>query len=336
MKSLKENKDRLLTVGIIIISVMGIVYFGYNAFSGGSGGDQSNPFEYNIDHFKKSDEALNHYTEIKQISPDMQKLYAIAIGPGDNLFISGDKTCTVYDQNWDRVSTLSLTKKARALSVDQNNDIYLAMTDHVQIIDESGNQKDKWLSFNDKSLITSIKVTSENVYVADAGNLIVLKYDKNGQLQQRIGEKDKSKEIPGFIIPSPFFDLAVDPDGYLWVVNPGRLSLENYTGEGDLRTKWGTSGMDVERFCGCCNPGHIAILDEGSFVTAEKGIARVKVYNRLGQLVSVVAGPDQFTEGTVGLDLAVDSRNRIYVLDPKRGMVRIFEKKSNLNGDENV
>jgi hypothetical protein len=86
--------------------------------------------------------------------------------------------------------------------------------------------------------------------------------------------------------------------------------------------------MDIERFCGCCNPGHIAILQDGSFVTAEKGIARVKIYNRLGQLVAVVAGPEKFMEGTVGMDLAVDSRNRIYVLDPKRHCVRIFEKKS--------
>jgi hypothetical protein len=84
--------------------------------------------------------------------------------------------------------------------------------------------------------------------------------------------------------------------------------------------------MSIEEFCGCCNPSHIALLDDGSFVTSEKGIARVKVSNRIGKLVSVVAGSDQFTEGTEDLDLAVDSKNRIYVLDPKRKMVRIFEK----------
>ena len=62
----------------------------------------------------------------------------------------------------------------------------------------------------------------------------------------------------------------------------------------------------------------------------------MKVYNRLGQLVSVVAGPAQFAEGTVGLDLAVDSKNRIYVLDPKKKIIRIFEKKPNSDGDEKV
>ena len=182
--------------------------------------------------------------------------------------------------------------------------------------------------FRQKTLLTSVAVTAGNVYAADAGNFIVHKFDKNGKRLLLIGEKDQRRQIPGFIIPSPFFDLAIDPDGFIWVVNPGRLSLENYTAEGDLRTAWGEAGMDIERFCGCCNPSHLAIFDDGSFVTAEKGIARVKVYNRLGRLIAVVAGPDQFSEGTVGLDLAVDTENRVFVLDPKRKLVRIFERKN--------
>ncbi|MCJ7812565.1 hypothetical protein MUP95_04500 [bacterium] len=42
---------------------------------------------------------------------------------------------------------------------------------------------------------------------------------------------------------------------------------------------------------------------------------------------TVVAEPSQFNEGTVGLDLAVDSKDRIYVLDPKRKAVRMFSPK---------
>jgi hypothetical protein len=68
-------------------------------------------------------------------------------------------------------------------------------------------------------------------------------------------------------------------------------------------------------------------LEDDSFVTSEKGIARVKIYNRIGNLVSVVAAADLFIEGTVGLDLAVDSAQRIYVLDPMQKAVRIFAKK---------
>jgi hypothetical protein len=88
--------------------------------------------------------------------------------------------------------------------------------------------------------------------------------------------------------------------------------------------------MNVEGFAGCCNPSHFIILEDGSFVTAEKGIARIKVYNILGKLESIVAEPDLFIEGTVDLDLAVDSKQRIFTLDHKKKAVRIFSKKEDV------
>ena len=163
--------------------------------------------------------------------------------------------------------------------------------------------------------------------MTDAGNRIVWKFDKSGNVLQRIGKRDVAKDIPGIVIPSGFFDVAVDSDGFLWVANPGRHSIENYTLDGDFRTSWGAFSMDIDGFCGCCNPTNFIILEDGSFITSEKGIPRIKVHNQLGEVVSVVAGAEQFDEGTVGLDLAVDSNQRIFVLDPKRKRVRIFAKK---------
>ncbi len=69
-------------------------------------------------------------------------------------------------------------------------------------------------------------------------------------------------------------------------------------------------------------------MPDGSFVTAEKGLPRVKIHNLDGSLRCVVAAPDQFDEGVVGLDVAVDDEGRIYVLDPSRNQVRIFAEKA--------
>ena len=82
--------------------------------------------------------------------------------------------------------------------------------------------------------------------------------------------------------------------------------------------------MSVEGFCGCCNPTHFALLPDGGFVTSEKGIPRVKVYDGGGKLLSVVAGADDFNGGTTGLAVAVAPDNRILVLDPVRGQIRAF------------
>jgi hypothetical protein len=327
MFSFNERKDRLIIAVVITISVAGIVYFGYQAISDNANRNQENPFEYDLEEFKKSDPSLNHYSEKARIRIELRNVSGLAIGPDDHIYVSGDDSVLVFDEEGILQSELSSIGTARCLTVDVNQDVYLGMEDHIEVYNKEGEKKASWLSLGEEAIITSIAVSKNSVFVADAGNKIVWKFDRSGTRLIRIGEKNDAKDIPGFIIPSPFFDVAIDPDGFLWVANTGRHSLENYTEDGDFRTSWGEFGMKIEGFCGCCNPSHFTILEDGSFVTSEKGIARVKVSNRLGELVSVVAGPDQFAWGTVGLDLAIDSSQKIFVLDPFQKLVRIFEKK---------
>jgi hypothetical protein len=158
-------------------------------------------------------------------------------------------------------------------------------------------------------------------------------------LLNRIGGKNKVRNIPGFVIPSPYFDLAIADDGLLRVVNPGRHRIEAYTFGGDLEFWWGTYSPNVEGFCGCCNPVNFAILKDGGFVTAEKGLVRVKVYDADGKFAGVVAGPEQLIEACDakicqvptncqlgGFDLAVDNKQQVLVLDTLRNVIRTFAK----------
>ena len=66
---------------------------------------------------------------------------------------------------------------------------------------------------------------------------------------------------------------------------------------------------------------------------------RDRVYDSGGDFVGVVAGPEKFVEhdrrtsatdvspSLIGLDVAVDSRGRVLVLDPALSEVRIFTRK---------
>jgi len=144
----------------------------------------------------------------------------------------------------------------------------------------------------------------------------------------KIGRKDSIAGIDGFIIPSPYFDIAIGRDGELWVVNSGMHQLESYDKEGNQISSWKKTSMRLDGFSGCCNPSHIAILPNGSFVTSEKGIERVKIHEPSGKFKSVVAAPQQFEKGTRGLDLAIDSENRIIILDPKKvGLEYLIKNK---------
>lgn len=170
------------------------------------------------------------------------------------------------------------------------------------------------------------------MFVADAGNKIVYHFDRNGQLLNTIGEKDPEAGFNGFIIPSPHFDLAIGREGQLWVVNPGKHEFLAFNKNGELFSSWSRTSMQLDGFSGCCNPGNIALLPDGSFVTSEKGIERIKIHLPSGDYKCVVAGPDQFSPGTVHIDLAVNSKGRIYTLDAKSGIVKYFEENHNLTG----
>jgi hypothetical protein len=157
-------------------------------------------------------------------------------------------------------------------------------------------------------------------------------------LKHRIGDKNPERDIPGFIVPSTFFDVEIGADGLLRVANTGRHRVETYTVDGDLEFSWGRAGAAIANFCGCCNPINIELLPDGSVVTFEKGLARVKVYSAQGELSSVVAGPEAFADPTNrkcefadcslgGLDGAVDSQGRIHVLDLITGEVQTFARK---------
>jgi hypothetical protein len=143
--------------------------------------------------------------------------------------------------------------------------------------------------------------------------------------------KSEAGQLHGFIIPSGCFGLAVSPEGELWVINPGKHALELYSHEGSLVRFWQNASFGPDGFSGCCNPVHIAILPDGSFVTSEKGIVRVKIHKPFGDLEGFVADPSEFEGSVIAPAIAVDDEGRIFILDFNRNSIRVFEKKLTTN-----
>jgi hypothetical protein len=121
--------------------------------------------------------------------------------------------------------------------------------------------------------------------------------------------------------------------------------MEAYTFEGDFELAWGEASMGIEGFCGCCNPVNFSLLPDGRFVTSEKGLPRIKVYEADGAFAGVVAGPRDFDANkraccssaavsaplddvsicqSGGIDVAADARGRVMALDPVDRVVRVF------------
>jgi hypothetical protein len=298
----------------------------------------TNPFAYDVSAHQKTDPKLIAYEETARWKAPHAEPKRIVIAPDDTIYVCSGNYLTAFDRSGVRGLEIALPEPARCAAIAQDGNIYLGLRDHLEVFDAKGQRQAVWDSPGKKSWFTGIAVTEHDVFVADAGNRVILRYDKSGKLVRRIGTKDKEHNIPGFIIPSPFFAVRIAPDGLLRVNNPGRHRMELYTPEGDFEGSWGKISMGIAGFCGCCNPINFTLLPDGRFVTCEKGLPRVKIYSATGEFESVVAGVETFTENARacgpsdctagGLDAAVDSTGQIYILDFVTGMVRVMKRKA--------
>ena len=257
--------------------------------SGEQGNGLPKAFDYDLEKYAKIDPALIRYDEKATIPLDMIEPRAVAVGPDDRIFVAGDKAIVVFDADGKKLKTIELEQEPHCLAVSKAEHaspgrLYVGMRDHVEVYDADGRRQSVWPQPGKRTVLTSIAVGEEDVFAADAGSLVVWHYDRNGKVLGQIGKRDPSRDIPGFVVPSPYFDVAIAPDGLLRVANPGMHQIEAFTFDGHLEFSWGKRGMGIEAFCGCCNPSNIAILADGRVVTAEKGIPRVKVYSADGRV----------------------------------------------------
>jgi hypothetical protein len=307
---------------------------------GSKGGGLGKEFKYDVNKLARIDPNLILYEESAgAIRTGFVNTHGVAVDSKGSVYVAGDKAIRIFTQSGDRLGEVKLDDMPRCLTVTTDGTIYAGMKDHVEVYDAQGKQQASWESLGKDAILTSVVASENNVLVADAGHRIVIHYDTAGNIINEIGRKDPIRNIPGFVIPSPYFDIAVPRDGLLRVVNPGRLRIEAYTLEGDIEFWWGQPSAAVEGFCGCCNPVNIAVLPDGGFVTCEKGLVRIKIYNSDGSFVGVVAGPEQFGAGgtskicmlpeecqTSGFDVAVDQAGRIFVLDTVDNIVKVFTR----------
>ena len=343
MNRLSAAANVRILVGLLIVvaTVVAAVSVVSLDVSGRRGSRVGRKFTDEITELTGIDPNLILYEESSlRISTGFSQSHAIAVDAKGGIYVAGDNAVRVLAPNGDAISEISLSEIVRCVEPGDDGRLYLGTKDRVEVYDDRGQRIASWESLGANAVLTAIDVSGEDVFVADAGNRIVVRYDVSGKIVSRIGKKDLERNVPGFAIPSAYFDLAVSKDGLLRVVNPGRLRVEAYTLDGGFEFSWGKSSVAVEGFCGCCNPANFALLPDGGFVTSEKGLARVKVYDSEGTFVGVVAGSEQLLEGGTpyiaelpeqhrvgGFDVAVDPDGRVLVLDRINSVVRFYTKK---------
>jgi hypothetical protein len=314
-------------------------------FRGGGVGDRSASFALDLTDQMRIDPQRVGYWQCASIDVPMQQLRGIACDDQSRIYVAGDQAIHIYDAEGKSQGQIALDSPPLCLAVaddDANGSarLFVGMADGVQVLGADHQILAAWQVPAENTLLASIAVVGDEVFVADAGNRRVWRFNGKGELLGQIGNPDASLQIPGFVIPSRYFDIVAGSEGLLYCVNPGRLQVSTFTFAGDLGNSWGHAGSSIADFFGCCNPSHIARFSDGRFVTSERGIPRIKVYSANGDLDSVVAGPQQLgiSESSVAdprhgidepvFDIAVDQQDRVLALDRQTRSVRIFCPKA--------
>lgn len=292
--------------------------------------DSAKTLRYDMDSLRKTDPALLKYQEDRRIETGFKQVGGMALRKDGSLLVAGDKSVRLFDADGKGQREIILSAAPRCVAENMDGTLFIGVGDHIEVYNAEGTRAATWESFGRSVTVTAVVVAGDRVFAAYWENRsgLAVQCDKAGKVLTRFGARDDKRGIPGLVIPSPYLDIALSPDGQLlYVADTGRHRIEAYTMSGDLKSSVGQFSMAVEGFCGCCNPVAIALRPEGGFVTSEKGIGRVKLIGPDAQFECLVAAPETFAEETFGIAVALDERGRVYVLDTGARAVRVFSRK---------
>lgn len=299
-------------------------------------------FQYDLSAFEDIDPGLLLYEEASdRLRPGFDHPTCLAVAPDDRILVGGDRAVAMFQSDGAKAGRISLDDTPRALAALPHGPLVIAYLDRIEIRAEDGRLLRQSAPFGDRAYLTALAATDRGIWLADAGHREIIHCDAAGREQNRFGRLHSQPGAPGFVIPSPYFDLALDPEGALRIANPGRHHVERFEPDGIYMDHWGHPAMTIEGFAGCCNPTHFCVLPDGGLVTSEKGLNRIKVYTPDGSLRGVVAGPKDLVEDAdlarracddcrigYSLPVAASSTGWILALDPASGTVRQFRPKA--------
>jgi hypothetical protein len=305
------NKKFTTIIAVLIV----VVFIAYIVF------DTTRPAANSVQDSKpvKYDTLSEKWKITGELRLDYGSLKAVSVSSSGKIYTGGDSFVSCYSGDLKLLWNLKTPYPVTALA-NYGDSIFASTVEMILVITSDGRLNDEWGPFEDNSFITSVASNHSWIAYADAGNKMVVILDKQGRVVRLIGQKDGQ-----FILPSPYFDVALDGSDNLYVANTGHRRIETRTIQGRMTSYFGEPGMAPGAFCGCCNPAHFILTPEG-FVTSEKGINRIKILDKKGAFVEFVSSENKFVP-SIPLDLASSDGKTICAANPADSKLYIFSRK---------
>lgn len=247
-------------------------------------------------------------------------LRGIAIDEADSIYAAVDASIGVYESGGTLERQWATAKAAHGVAVDAEGLVHVGEYGQVERFTRQGKLvgvlRDERLG-----LVTTIGFSGKSLLLADASHRAIRRYDRGGKFLNDIGKDNPTR---GFMIPNGHLDFAVDSDGIIHAASSGKHRVERYNVDGKLLGRFGKfTGRNAVGFSGCCNPTNIALLEGGDVVVTVKVPPRAKIYDSTGKLLALV-GVGAFEPNCKNMDVAVDSRGRIHVVDTVKSEILVF------------
>lgn len=256
---------------------------------------------------------------VEELPVKKGNLKAVAVSHDGYVYAAGDSFISCYDNELNEAWSLKTADPVTSI-VSSGDSLFATTMEVVLVVSKQGKLLNEWGPFDQNSIITSISANKTNVAFCDAGNKKVYMLDKGGEVVAMAGEND-----PRFVLPSAYFDIVLNEDNSFFVTNPGHRRIEKRNISGHMESFFGEAGAAPEAFCGCCNPSHFTRFSDG-FITAEKGLNRIKILDNNGDFVEFVSADNDF-EPSVPLDIASADGSIIYAANSADSRLYVFKRK---------
>ena len=170
---------------------------------------------------------------------------------------------------------------------------------------------------------------NDTIYVADLDNRVVM-YSPTGTFLGTFGEPGSGNGQ--FDFPT---SVAVDPLGFVYVVDARNERVQKFTPDGEYVSQFGSEGTGDGKFAPAAAAG-IAIDDEGNIYVSDESLSRIQKFSSTGAFLAKwgTAGtglgnlsyPDEMAIDKDGNVMVVESGNimRVQVFSPQGEPLRTF------------
>ena len=196
-------------------------------------------FTYDVSEFEKTDPKHLLYRAAGAFDTGFERVKRLTTASGGFIFVAGDRSVKLLNSSGGLQSEIKLERPPHCLHVAGADELLVGLGNYFEVYDFSGKQRLRSPRLGQETFLTALGAHDRTVYLADAGDREVLMCDRRtGEITGRFGKKDEPPGAPGFVVPSPYFDLAVGRER-LHIANPGRLRVESYTFDGRFESSWG-------------------------------------------------------------------------------------------------